>query len=82
MTQNDRQETVTDRPRGSRKEYEQTDMECPQGCAETAPAWRGMERVTHHTGEYDPMEIYGEGDMIERTETYLKCPRCGWIIDI
>lgn len=73
----------TERPTCSRHEFEQTDTDCPQGCADTAPCWRGMRRVTHYTGEYRVIEVpYDDTAVVERTDEYLECPTCGWVIDV
>jgi hypothetical protein len=64
--------------RGSRHEYERTDaVECPQGCNNPG----GMRRVTHYTGEIQTFEVYGEIVTSERTETYIECPTCGFLLD-
>lgn len=60
-----------------REEYEATETECPN-CAHP----RAMRRVTHHTGEYRPVEIYGEVEVVERTEQYLECPNCYFTLDV
>ena len=67
-----------DSGRGSRHEYEQTTTNCPQGCANPMG---GMRRVIHYTGEMRASKAYGEEVVEERTERYLECPTCGWVID-
>jgi len=64
--------------RGSRHEYERVPgIDCPQGCATP----RGMRRVVHYTGEMRVIEVYGEAVVEERTEEWIECPVCGWVID-
>jgi hypothetical protein len=64
--------------RGSRHEYERVPgVECPQGCANI----RGLRRVIHHTGEMQVIDVPGGTEVVERTERWIECPTCGWVID-
>lgn len=72
----------TPRRRGFRHEREATDFDCPQGCSETDPLGRGIRRVTHRTGEFRTIEVYGEYVVNEIVERYLECPVCGWVTDL
>ncbi|MWG36938.1 hypothetical protein [Halomarina oriensis] len=65
--------------KGSRHEYERTTTDCPQGCANPSG---GMRRVTHYTGKIDVFDVYGEEIEQERTDRYLECPTCGWVVDL